>query len=104
MRGYFKNGKAQGPGRFTAPGLDVFYGEWNTQSKRHGKGLSINLKTNREALCVYDNGKITKRYVEVWRGPRMCVCIVSAQLGAVSYVSEHVAKLDINRHESIVFI
>jgi len=41
MAGYFINGKHQGPGRFSAPNGEVFYGTWNANHKRDGRFYSI---------------------------------------------------------------
>lgn len=48
MSGFFDHGKSVGIGRFTAPNGDVFYGSWNSNHKRHGKGLFIKAQSGNE--------------------------------------------------------
>jgi len=65
MTGYFYNGKARGafkgfccssmttpagPGVFRAPNGDEFWGTWNAEHKRHGRGLSIRAQDKRQAV------------------------------------------------------
>ena len=41
IMGYFKDGKHHAEGIFKAPNGDTFYGTWNANHKRHGKGIFI---------------------------------------------------------------
>jgi hypothetical protein len=66
-----------GPGQFRAPNGDMFYGQWNDEHKRHGRGLSVQMATGRQTVESYDNGKQTSKVVRrqpphsviQWLGP-----------------------------------
>jgi hypothetical protein len=73
MTGYFKSGKSYGPGIFAAPNGDRFYGAWNDDHKRHGRGLTVQAgATQRQTVESYDNGKQTSKVVR--RIPPKTVC------------------------------
>mmetsp|Transcript_6753 Transcript_6753/g.12768 ORF Transcript_6753/g.12768 Transcript_6753/m.12768 type:complete len:581 (-) Transcript_6753:87-1829(-) len=61
MRGFFHGGKAQGPGRFTAPNGDTFFGNWNEEHKRHGNGLAVKADGKRLIESYDASGKLLKR-------------------------------------------
>jgi hypothetical protein len=61
VEGLFKDGKSQGEGEFHAPNGDVFYGQWNQNHKRHGKGLSIRAADGTTCVEEYEDGKLLKK-------------------------------------------
>ncbi len=69
MSGYFRDGKAKGPGRFTAPNGERFCGVWNKNSKRHGRGILVKAPAEdgsdggvrKQLIEIYDDGKLLKR-------------------------------------------
>jgi hypothetical protein len=65
MAGYFHDGKTRGPGCFTAPNGDRFYGTWNEAHKRDGNFLAIrdvdNPEGPKQSIEVYDDGQLVKR-------------------------------------------
>jgi len=65
MAGYFHEGKTRGPGCFTAPNGDRFYGSWNENHKRDGSFLALrdvdNTEGAKQLIEVYDDGQLSKR-------------------------------------------
>jgi len=61
VRGKFKNGKNLGDGVFIAPNNDHFFGSWNENHKRHGKGYSIRASDGTVLVEEYDDGKLVKK-------------------------------------------
>jgi hypothetical protein len=61
QQGHFKDNKAIGQGIFAAPNGDLFYGHWNSNHKRDGKGLFIRASDKTQLVENYEDGKLIKR-------------------------------------------
>jgi hypothetical protein len=61
MLGYFRQGKTQSLGRFTAPNGDKFYGCWNEKYHREGAGLFIKGDEDKQLIEIYTDGELKKR-------------------------------------------